>query len=509
MKENKMFCTNCGRKLPDNISYCPFCGAKAYSEAAGDAAVIDEPAAEAHAAHEPAAEESAAEAPVTQESAAEAPVTQEPATESPAAQEPDAEEPAAETPVTLEPSTAETPAAAAVIAEDTPAEPAKKKKTGLIAAIIAVLIIALGVGGYFIYQNLPSTKLAKLRTQIAAAIEIKDYSGAISLIEQAGEFAPQDKELRRQYVGCREAMILNKYKLLEYEEFIAEADELIKDYPEAAEVLEPLVKESYEDMARDAIGDLDVSAMKSIKDRLADLTNAGRFNFSGIISELEDKIQHTELTTLFQSLADKLLPLIKSGNRTAVFDAIHNEFISSRGSARKLVPSKAAVEYHYPLFSKADKDGKRLGIYHNNGHYFFYYGDYNGNLREGYGIWICADNLKTDNSYRDYWAEGPWSVGRPNGTFTITNLSKYANTDAEQLVQGTAEISSGLYNGKVVFTYDNSKPLTGNYTHGLPKVIMTTDPNGKKANVVMISEDGNAWISSTNISSPQGLYGCY
>ena len=43
-------------------------------------------------------------------------------------------------------------------------EPPKKKKTGLIAAIIAVVIIAVGVGGYFIYQNQPSTKLAKIRT---------------------------------------------------------------------------------------------------------------------------------------------------------------------------------------------------------------------------------------------------------------------------------------------------------------------------------------------------------
>ena len=25
-----MFCTNCGRKLPDDISFCPFCGTKVH-----------------------------------------------------------------------------------------------------------------------------------------------------------------------------------------------------------------------------------------------------------------------------------------------------------------------------------------------------------------------------------------------------------------------------------------------------------------------------------------------
>ncbi len=161
------------------------------------------------------------------------------------------------------------------VAEEPPvvaaAEPLKKKKTGLIAAIIAVVIIAMGVGGYFIYQNHPSTKLAKLRTQIAATIEAKDYKGAIDLIEQAG------------------------------------------------------------------------------------------------------------------------------------------------GSARMLAPSAEVVEYHYPLYSKPDETGKKLGMYNYKSH----------------------------------------------------------------------------------------------FTNGLPKVIMTTDPNGKETNVVLISEDGKSWYSMPDVNSPQGIYGFY
>ena len=109
------------------------------------------------------------------------------------------------------------PAVQETAAEEPPiaaAVPPKKKKTGFIAAIIAVVIIAVGVGGYFIYQNQPSTKLAKIRTQIEAAIESKDYKGAISLIDQAREFAPEDKDLRKQYVSCREEMLLGRFDAL-------------------------------------------------------------------------------------------------------------------------------------------------------------------------------------------------------------------------------------------------------------------------------------------------------
>ena len=67
----------------------------------------------------------------------------------------------------------------------------------------------------------------------------------------------------------------------------------------------------------------------------------------------------------------------------------------------------------------------------------------------------------------------------------------------------------GEYDGKVVLTYNNSDPLTGHFTNGLPKVIMTTDPNGKETNVVLISEDGKSWYSMPDVNSPQSIYGFY
>ncbi|MBQ6671255.1 MAG: zinc-ribbon domain-containing protein [Firmicutes bacterium] len=607
-----MFCTNCGRKLPDDIAFCPYCGTRVHTPDAAAAPVVEEPAVEpapvaeepvieepavepAPVAEEPVIEEPAvepapvAEEPVIEEPAVEpAPVAEEPVIEEPAvepapvaeepvieeptvepapvAEEPVIEEPAvepapvAEEPVTEEPAVepapvaeepiieepavepahvAEEPVAAAAtaaamaaepVAEAAeaaaepaaepaetvtgpssipPDEPPKKKKKGLIAAIIAIVVVALGVGGYFIYQSLPSTKLAKLRTQIASSIEAKDYQKAISQIEQAYEFAPDDEELHKQYVDCNLPLLSELYEAKDYEKFISDADKLIKDYPQAAEALDPMIKKSYESLANDAINTNDIPTMQAMKDRLTDLTASGRFNFSETTDWIEDNIQHVKLTNMFQTLADKLLPLIKSGDRAAVFDTIRSEFISSSGSARQLAPNKATVEYHFPLYSKADETGKRLGFYYSYGHYGFYYGNYNGTHREGDAIWIIADNLKTDTAYREYWAEGNWSNDKPNGTFTISNLTKYANSDKEQLVEGSVEVKDGLYNGKGVFTYDGSVPLSGSYKNGIADVIMTTDPNGNPSNVILISEDGNSWVSRANINDPIGIPGFY
>ena len=570
-----MFCTNCGRKLPDDISFCPFCGAavipKAAAVPAAEAAPVPQipeepvitevPAAAAPIFEEPVAAPAIEEpiaAPVIEEPVVAAPVIEEPvaapvapgpvfaaqtvapgpASEAqPAVPEPVPAEQAVEIPVPVIPveqapeapawQTAETPAEdtvsaiSGVPAQDQPAaddaasavlnteaaEPPKKKKKGLIAAIIVVLLAAAAVGGYFIYQNLPSTKLAKLKTQINTAVESKDYNGAIDLIEQAYEFGPDDTELRSKHIECSLALAHDLLDRNEHDEFIKAADKVIERFPETQAELDPEIEASYRQLAAQAMDSGSIPVMQSVKDRLSDAQRSGRFNFTALIDEVEDCIVHTEYTGIFNSLATKLLPLIKSGDRDAVFETIRNEFLYEKGSAHKICSTSVSVADHYPLFSDPDETGKRMGVYISNKQFFFYYGDYDGDIRRGNGVWICAVNMKTDTAYREYWAEGPWSGDKPNGTFTISQLSKYENTDKEQLIEGTAEIASGLFNGKVTLSYDGSGPMTGTFHAGIPEVIMTTDPNGKQANVVLISEDGSYWVSYGDITKPRGLYG--
>ena len=105
-----------------------------------EAPATEAPATEAPATEAPATEAPATEAPATEAPATEAPVTEAPATEAPATEAPVTEAPATEASVTEAPAT-EAPATEAPKVE----EPAEKNNTGLIIAIVAVVVV-VGAG---------------------------------------------------------------------------------------------------------------------------------------------------------------------------------------------------------------------------------------------------------------------------------------------------------------------------------------------------------------------------
>ena len=72
------FCTNCGKKIQDDIKYCPYCGAPVLPPvSAKEEPEVEEPAVEEI------VEEVAAETPVTEEIIEEAPAVEEVAAEAP------------------------------------------------------------------------------------------------------------------------------------------------------------------------------------------------------------------------------------------------------------------------------------------------------------------------------------------------------------------------------------------------------------------------------------------
>ena len=123
-----MFCSNCGKELPEGTKFCGFCGTPVKAE---ESVVAEEPV---------------AQEPVKTEE----PVAQEPVkAEEPAAQEPvKAEEPVAVQPAYEEPKPAYSPI---------PEEPAEKKKGkgGKIAAIVlsCVALVAVIIGGCLFFAK--------------------------------------------------------------------------------------------------------------------------------------------------------------------------------------------------------------------------------------------------------------------------------------------------------------------------------------------------------------------
>ena len=113
----------------------PATEAPATEAPATEAPATEAPATEAPATEAPATEAPATEAPATEAPATEAPATEAPATEAPATEAPKVEEPATEAPKVEEPAT-EAPKIE---------EPAEKNNTGLIIAIVAVVVV-VGAG---------------------------------------------------------------------------------------------------------------------------------------------------------------------------------------------------------------------------------------------------------------------------------------------------------------------------------------------------------------------------
>lgn len=138
---NKMFCNNCGNKLPENSKFCGHCGAKVMQEIAEAAPVAEAPVVEAPVVETPVVAAPVAEAPVAEAPVVEAPVVETPVAEAPVVEAPVAEAPVEEAPV------AEAPESDFAQFEEAAQPKKKKSKKKLLAWLIPVtsLVVAAAV----------------------------------------------------------------------------------------------------------------------------------------------------------------------------------------------------------------------------------------------------------------------------------------------------------------------------------------------------------------------------
>ena len=154
-----MFCTNCGNQLPDGTRFCIFCGT---------------------------AQESI---PV----AAPAPVAEAPAAPQPPVQTSLAEDSFLNV-VTVEEASYETPFIATPDYTPPSRTPApKKKKTGLIIAIVLILVLALAAGGVFFVLDYMNSKAYDDAT---AMLEAGDINGALTAFEDLGDYEDSAKMVK-------------------------------------------------------------------------------------------------------------------------------------------------------------------------------------------------------------------------------------------------------------------------------------------------------------------------
>ena len=154
-----MFCTNCGKELPEGTMFCTQCGRPVEAAATPGVAQAPQPAPEV--------------APVPEAASAPQPAPVTPEADPTPAAEPTYTEAPQPAPAYAAPQPAPAPAPASA-----PEQPKKKGGKGKVVGIvlgIVVLVAVLGVGGYFVYTNFFATGPEEVIMEDLEA-QLADYS---------------------------------------------------------------------------------------------------------------------------------------------------------------------------------------------------------------------------------------------------------------------------------------------------------------------------------------------
>ena len=517
-----------------------------------------EVAAEATAAVETAAQTAETAVEAAQETAAEAvEAAQETAAETVEAAQETAAETAAEA----------TTAAAAASAIGVPPEvqPAAKKKSKL-PLIIALIVVVLGVAGYFIYQNLPSTRVAKFKKQAAELHAAASYEQEIEVLRQAEELAKDDLDLVRSETDA----MLAKAKALLDENKQQDAFKWFKDLVSRAEALPEAERGKYYDSISTSIKGLADMALTAKQYETAEALLKQRGEIipavTGIAAQTEadllavytkwtedalnsgDKEKYAaqeaiidrvlnenllkgktaELKTLKErlSMAGMLADLkeigaglkkyIDDGKLSLASSQMYLSVVSSLGKGNYI--SKWIAEdptHRSPVI--ADIDGtNKIGLYYDkpNNRLYTYIGQYDANnKRSGNGSWITymGSALNTQTSYV---ATGTWSDDKPNGSFTIYDELKNAQDSSQNRTKNiTVNTKNGLFEGEAVTEYikgDSKVIYRPTYTDGHPKVIEDHEQGGTVYHIIAFSEDKKTFMHNTKgAESIEGIYGFF
>ena len=587
-----MKCYNCGHDLPEPreglvIKFCPHCGAKAIDFAAETAAaekaaetveekleeLVEETAAPvAEAAEEAAAEVTEAAAEVTEAAAevveaaeeAAAPVVEaaqtvadavEAAPETAAAAAEEVAAPAAEA---VKETVAEVAApAAAAVAPEAQAPAKKKSKAPL---IILLLIVILGVAGYFVYQNLPSTKVGKFKKQAAELHASGAYEQEIEVLKQAEALAPDDLGL----VQTEADAMLAKAKALLDENKLDDSFTWFKDIVSRVEALPEADRSKYYESISSSIkgvADMELAANKyegaeAILRQRAEILPAA----SGIADQTEEDLLavYTKWTEDVlakgtrddiigqESVIDRILDENILKSKTAELNALKDKLFQAEmaadlkdigtamlGQINSDMLSLAALEvwtefasstgdYHYiPVWEKEDPENRvpvigdidgtnKIGVYYDKdaNSVSIYIGQYDGTKRSGKGSWLVFQG-STFSTYRCYVATGTWVDDKPNGEFSIYDSTRYtSDSSSNKIEKTTVNIKNGLYDGEAVDEYTKDSNTTiyrPTFKDGHPVVIEDREQGGTVYHIIAYSEDKTTFLH--NVNGADAVYG--
>lgn len=381
---------------------------------------------------------------------------------------------------------------------------APKKRTGLKVFLALLLIAALAVGGYFVYQNLPAQKVKRYKEAASEAIAAGDLLEASVQYKNALDIEPADEEsisallmmhnMIRQdavdaaqmglYAEAVEQMKLANSILIEPEE--KNLQDLADIYYEWVGVLaysgdEEKANTVLASAKADGISADNISLIEENLKRFAGLhrTEAHLEEVSGTLVDLNEQKNYAEIFGIMEGEA-------------ADIAAYHETYGGSYPIVSIYENGTKAVIWNFNM----DRDAIQV-----------YIGDINSEaVQNGVGDTYYKKGIFKDSVEYEFFSS-EWKGGQPNGQFTEISFNGEPDVPSDEnstMVTGT--VKDGHYDGDIQ-NRRNGKVFNMKFDNGKVIVLDTVDPNGEESNVVGYTDDQNTWIYWNDEARLSGTYG--
>lgn len=306
------------------------------------------------------------------------------------------------------------------------------KKKIIIPLIILAIVAAVAIGTYFMFFT-PEKRIARNLSLGNQYLKEQKYDDAI--------------------VAYNAVINIDKKQIKAYEGLLT-ANKELKAYDKAIDSMETAItvigqdeipQEDITDLvdvyklgADEAESNDDVETAEKYWTRVAELAPddadaAAKNQYYEVYNDLHSEEYMTSLDNIVK------------GAKAEDWDTVYGEMASESFQSLLQKISDYGIT---DKFIVDTADGK-IGIYEGG---FIYVGDFNGDIREGNGVWL---NYDSDGDYR-YYAKGPWSNDLPNGQFDemyyrTTPLEGYALR-----VEYAGNITNGLWDGTMVCTWTDN-----------------------------------------------------
>ena len=503
-----MFCSRCGKEISNDASFCPYCGMQLDRISA-----IEEGAAGAFGSVAVAAENVADKSnAVAEEAAKEVKEVAEEAKETVSNAVSEAKEAAEE----IKEVSADAAAAEAVIsnvnadiadaAVANTAEPAKKKSK--LPIILALVLVVLGVAGYFIYNNLPSTKSGKLIKQIDQLISEEKYEDALQAAASAKELTPDNAAVFQAYdkifeAQCKQYLTEDgKPKSLNALELYVEAAKIV---PESKDKYLAKASEYFKYTAEIMLKLDNPSTLRALVSYFKEYSEKeGVPGLAASIASLEAQAEKLERAAAFKEFGNQLKAYVDKGDHSGMISAVLLANIKTSDVYKKVLQPAGTISSNFPIITDVDGTTKKVGVYYKNGLYHVYYGDYDANnKRSGEGIWIPVVNNGLTGDIYHYYYDCEWANDKPNGK--VKAYIDYTRSGTKNAYEIDSNAIDGYLDGETKYSYDNGANIyTVNIIKGEPQLI-ETDSKGRK--IYGYNQDKSRIL--INMTGPITVYGAY